>query len=136
MSNIISGLAGFLDSSWIIIQYIYTDIVILIGLIINPILLLMVVLTLSNIYVVLKSHTRKEIILNYGSFFGMFASVCYSALIAIIPIISLVISSIVGLISAIMASAPVTVLGTGVSPGTIVVAAVLIILAVYSIFSI
>lgn len=135
MSNLVTNLFSYLDLIWAFLAYAVTWITLTLQIILNPFLLLMIVLTLANVYVVLKSRTRKEIVLNYGSFISGFFRAAYSIVMALVPIAIGIITNIIGLINGILGSAPVTILGTGVSPGTIVAVAIIILLAIYSVVS-
>jgi hypothetical protein len=135
MSDIITNLFSYVDLVWAVFVYAITWVTIVFQIILNPFLLIMVVLTLANIYVVLKSNIRSEIALNYGAFICGFARASYAIVIAILPVILSVITNIIRMLQGIMSSAPVNILGTGVSPGTVVAIAVIILFTLYSILS-
>jgi len=75
-------------------------------------------------------------VLGYGNFISGFFKVGYSIIIAVIPIMISTISSIVALISGVMSAPPVTVLGTGVAPGTVMALAIMVLIVLYSVFNI
>jgi len=136
MSNLVIDLFSYLEIIWQLFAYGITYISLILQIILNPFLLLTVVLTLANIYVVIKSKTRSEIVLGYGNFISGFFKVGYSIIIAVIPIMISTISSIVALISGVMSAPPVTVLGTGVAPGTVMALAIMVLIVLYSVFNI
>jgi len=136
MTNIITGLFSFIDVVWTILQYIIVDIGITISLIVDPMLFIMVILIFANIYVVLKSRTRKELVLNYGGYFSMIAVGLYYIAVAIIPVLFGIISGISNIITGILSAPPVTVAGTGVAPGTLLAIAIVVLLLAFSIVSI
>lgn len=124
MVDLVTGIVSFIDIVWTLLSFIITDIGLIISIIFNPFLFLMIVLTLANIYTVVKSKTRREIIVNYGKFFSMTANAIFTTISAAIPVIMSLIQSVTGLIQGGMTS-----WGTG----TLITAAIIIILLAYSI---
>lgn len=124
MVDLVTGIVSFIDIVWTLLSFIITDIGLIISIIFNPFLFLMIVLTLANIYTVIKSKTRREIIVNYGKFFSMTANAIFNTISAAIPVIMSLIQSVTGLIQGGMTS-----WGTG----TLITAAIIIILLAYSI---
>ena len=123
MVDMVTGLASFVVMIWALLSFIITDIGIIISIILDPFLFLMVVLTLANIYTVMISKTRREIVTNYGRFFSIAASASYNTIVAVVPVITSLYSSVIGLIQGSMTS-----WGTG----TLITIAVIAILLAYS----
>lgn len=136
MIDIVSQMLLWLTGVWDLLIYIITDIIIIIGIILNPFLFLAVILVLANIYVIIKAKTKSEVVQYYGQFLSMTATGIYTVIISVTPIIISIVSTISNLVGSVMTAPSVaTVAGTGISPGAGIALILIVIFALYSLVS-
>lgn len=130
MTDFITSITGLITIAFSLLYIIFNLIVIGVQIITNPYLFLMCIFTLSHLYVLVKSKTQQEILINYGNYYKDVGKAIYNIIHSAIPVIMGIIQTIAVIIQGIMDTPPITILGTGISIGNILAAAILIILII------
>jgi len=134
MVDFLTGLLQFLVTVFDFFGILFTDIKIVIGIILNPYLFLMVIFTIAHIYVLLMSQTRKRIIVNYFVFFQKTANGIYNVIVAIILTISAILSNIASVLQSVITAPGIVILGNSVPVGAVFAVILALIVAVYLVF--